>query len=219
MPGHKANQHRGNKFIAGTGSSISICGLGPQQPAHQPDQLVLELRRSEKGRIRPEGRAYRSGEREAVARCKPVCAASSSTTLGLGDDPGLAMHAKPSFNYFAVSNMKLMGRIHAYRDAVGMDHAFYGQQFRRFGWQRPDAGGTGHAPSAGGHGGPRTRARLPPPALTRWPGARPRRLRRRAARAMDLALWQRRRRLGICHQMVDFGKTADRHPAFHPDLG
>ncbi|PTW60891.1 3-hydroxyisobutyrate dehydrogenase-like beta-hydroxyacid dehydrogenase [Breoghania corrubedonensis] len=70
-----------------------------------------------------------AGDKEAVERCKPVCATYSGMTMVLGEDPGLANHAKLSVNYFAVSNMELMGQIYAFADAVGIDRAFYGRLF------------------------------------------------------------------------------------------
>ncbi|MEY8827224.1 NAD(P)-binding domain-containing protein [Sedimentitalea sp. XS_ASV28] len=70
-----------------------------------------------------------AGDTGAVARCKPVCAAYSSTTMVLGEDPGLANFAKLSFNYFAVANMELMGQIYAYGDAVGIERDLYARMF------------------------------------------------------------------------------------------
>lgn len=70
-----------------------------------------------------------AGDKGAVERCKPVCAAYSSTTMVLGDDPSLANFAKLSINYFAVANMELMGQIYAYGDVVGIDRDFYKRLF------------------------------------------------------------------------------------------
>ena len=70
-----------------------------------------------------------AGDKGSVERCKPVCAAYSSTTLVLGEEPRLANYAKLSVNYFAVSSMELMGQIYAYGDAVGIDREFYANLF------------------------------------------------------------------------------------------
>ncbi|WP_176086919.1 NAD(P)-binding domain-containing protein [Martelella sp. HB161492] len=70
-----------------------------------------------------------AGASDAVERCKPICNSYSSTVMVLGEDPALANYAKLSINYFAASNMELMGQIYAYGDAVGIDRAFYGRLF------------------------------------------------------------------------------------------
>lgn len=70
-----------------------------------------------------------AGDMDSVERCKPVCAAYSSTTLILGEEPSLANYAKLSVNYFAVACLELMGQIYAYGDAVGIDRKFYANLF------------------------------------------------------------------------------------------
>jgi 3-hydroxyisobutyrate dehydrogenase-like beta-hydroxyacid dehydrogenase/putative sterol carrier protein len=70
-----------------------------------------------------------AGDKGSVERCKPVCAAYSSTTLVLGEEPSIANYAKLSVNYFAVACLELMGQIYAYGDAVGIDREFYANLF------------------------------------------------------------------------------------------
>jgi len=70
-----------------------------------------------------------AGDKNSVERCKPVCAAYSTTTMVLGEEPSLANYAKLSVNYFAVACLELMGQIYAYGDAVGIDREFYANLF------------------------------------------------------------------------------------------
>ncbi|RKD90855.1 NAD(P)-dependent oxidoreductase [Mangrovibacterium diazotrophicum] len=70
-----------------------------------------------------------AGEKECIDQCREVSSAYSAATLVIGNDPWLANYAKLSVNYFAVSNMELMGQLYAMGDATGIGRAFYKQIF------------------------------------------------------------------------------------------
>lgn len=54
-----------------------------------------------------------AGNKECIDQCRAVSSAYSAATLIIGNDPWLANYAKLSVNYFAVSNMELMGQLYA----------------------------------------------------------------------------------------------------------
>lgn len=70
-----------------------------------------------------------AGSIESVARCKPVCAAYSSVTIVIGEEPCLANYAKLAANYFAVSNIELMGQLYTFGDRVGIGGKLFAQLF------------------------------------------------------------------------------------------
>jgi len=70
-----------------------------------------------------------AGDNECIDRCRAVSSTYSAATLIIGNDPWLANYAKLSVNYFAVSNMELMGQLYAMGDATGIGRTFYKQIF------------------------------------------------------------------------------------------
>ncbi|WP_163718572.1 NAD(P)-dependent oxidoreductase [Mangrovibacterium lignilyticum] len=70
-----------------------------------------------------------AGNEECIDQCRAVSSAYSAATLIIGHEPWLANYAKLSVNYFAVSNMELMGQLYAMGDATGIGRTFYKQIF------------------------------------------------------------------------------------------
>ena len=70
-----------------------------------------------------------AGDPASVDKCRTICSTYSNASLVVGDDPCQANYAKLSANYFAVSNMELMGQLYAYGDATGIGRQFYAQIF------------------------------------------------------------------------------------------
>ncbi|MDX8341144.1 NAD(P)-dependent oxidoreductase [Draconibacterium sp. IB214405] len=70
-----------------------------------------------------------AGDESLIDQCRAVSSAYSAATLIIGNNPWLANYAKLSVNYFAVSNMELMGQLYAMGDATGVGRMFYKQIF------------------------------------------------------------------------------------------
>jgi len=70
-----------------------------------------------------------AGNKESIDQCRAVSSTYSAATLIIGNEPWLANYAKLSVNYFAVSNMELMGQLYAMGDATGIGRTFYKQIF------------------------------------------------------------------------------------------
>ncbi len=70
-----------------------------------------------------------AGDESLIDQCRAVSSAYSAATLIIGKEPWLANYAKLSVNYFAVSNMELMGQLYAMGDATGVGRTFYKQIF------------------------------------------------------------------------------------------
>jgi len=70
-----------------------------------------------------------AGSNEYIDQCRAVSSTYSAATLIIGNEPWLANYAKLSVNYFAVSNMELMGQLYAMGDATGIGRTFYRQLF------------------------------------------------------------------------------------------
>ncbi len=70
-----------------------------------------------------------AGNKECIDQCRAISSTYSAATLIIGNEPWLANYAKLSVNYFAVSNMELMGQLYAMGDATGIGRGFYKQVF------------------------------------------------------------------------------------------
>ncbi|MCR8668050.1 NAD(P)-dependent oxidoreductase [Aestuariibaculum sp. M13] len=70
-----------------------------------------------------------AGDETLIDQCRAVTSAYSAATLIIGKESWLANYAKLSVNYFAVSNMELMGQLYAMGDATGIGRTFYKQIF------------------------------------------------------------------------------------------
>jgi len=70
-----------------------------------------------------------AGNKECINQCRAVSSTYSAATLVIGNEPWLANYAKLSVNYFAVSNMELMGQLYAMGDETGIGRTFYKQIF------------------------------------------------------------------------------------------
>ena len=95
------------------GSHFMMCAVVGRPDAAEAGELITLM----------------AGDVECIEKSRAITSTYSAATLIIGSDPWLANYAKLSVNYFAVSNMELMGQLYALGDSTGIGRTFYRQIF------------------------------------------------------------------------------------------